>query len=226
MQGGVWWKRRPKSRNFRSSLLILGLLLWGFQNLEGVFAAPAPVTLKLWTHERHMAELTRELADEFNATVGREKGIRVAVRVLGDGASAIFQASQRKREGPDLYSTNFNTGYADRFQSGAQIWLDGLPGFKEWKAAWPSWYWQEGVTTYHGRVFAIPVQVLNSRLIYNRDLFRQVGWDPDQPPRTYEEVRAIAHAITLKCKGSAYGFAYCGADAWQTEWMPSQWAEA
>lgn len=232
----VWLEGGRTMRRLRDAFRLLGQrpyrwLLIGLMalcigaNSETLGAHPV-VKLKLWTHQRHMADLTKRLIKEFNATVGKKKRISVSVTVLGDDASRIFQEAQLKMEGPDLYSTNFNSGFADPFQAGAKIWFDDLPGFQQWKKSWPSWYWIEGITTYQGHVFAIPVEVINSRLIYNRDLFRRAGLDPDKPPLSYEELKQIARKITKAGGGNAYGFAYCGAESWPLEWMPSQWAEA
>ncbi|MGE5530057.1 MAG: ABC transporter substrate-binding protein [Patescibacteria group bacterium] len=190
-------------------------------------AGAKPVTrLTMWTHHRHMADLTQDLVARFNATVGRRKGIRLALRVVGDDSAPVFQAAQMLGEGPDLYNTGYSTGYGNPFEAGAMSWFDDLPGFAAWKAQWPTWYWIEGVSTYRGHVYAIPAQVFNSRLIYNRDLFRAAGLDPDKPPRSYRELRDCARRITAAGRGRYYGFAYCGTGSWQLEWMPSQWAEA
>ncbi len=208
----------------RWTLLICSVILIAFS--VGTCRALPVTKLSLWTHQRHIANLVRQLVTEFNNTVGRKKGISVSVRVIGDDMLNVFQEAQQNGAGPDLYSGGFITGYEDPIKAGAQICFDDLPGFKEWKASWPSWYWIEGLTTYKGKVFAIPIQVFNSRLIYNRDLFRKVGLNPDRPPRSYQELQEVAKVISQRSKGQAYGFAYCGGEAWPMEWMPSQWAEA
>ena len=47
-----------------------------------------------------------------------------------------------------------------------------------------------------GQVYAIPAKsVYGVGLHYNRDLFTKAGLDPDQPPTTWDEVRADAKAI-------------------------------
>lgn len=184
-----------------------------------------PVILTTWTHHRHMADHLQNLIIEFNRSVGREKGIEISLRIIGDDAWDIFQNAQNREEGPDLYSSGFVTGYADPFAAGVIACFNDLPGFAEWKKQWPGWYWIEGLTTYQGQVYAVPTQVFNSRLIYNKDLFRMAGLDPDRPPRSYKEVREFAAKITACGGGLVYGFAYCGADFWPLEWMPSQWAE-
>ena len=202
------------------------IVLLTFIAVPCVTRAKAATTLTLWTHQRHMADLIKELIGEFNATAGKEKGIQITMRVLGDDSWNLFQDAQTRGEGPDLYSSGFITKYADPFKAEAQMCFDELPGFKEWKRQWPSWYWIEELTTHQGHVFTIPVQVFNSRLIYNRDLFRRAGLNPDNPPRSYAELREAARKISRIQPGKIYGFAYCGADAWPVEWMPSQWAEA
>jgi multiple sugar transport system substrate-binding protein len=209
----------------RVSILLLAWVLFWFIGVGDIFGSKPMVNLTLWTHQRHMSDLIEELINEFNTTVGLQKGIKVSLRILGDDSWGLFQEAQRKGIGPDLYSTGFNTGYSDPFKEGAQIWFDDFPDFQAWKQSWPSWYWIEGLTTHRGHVYAIPAQVFNSRLIYNKDLFRAAGLDPERPPRSYPELRKMAKQITTRCPNS-FGFAYCGGESWPMEWMPSQWAEA
>jgi ABC-type glycerol-3-phosphate transport system substrate-binding protein len=46
-----------------------------------------------------------------------------------------------------------------------------------------------------GQIYAIPIQAYGMSLTYNRTLFTQAGLDPDQPPTTWDEVRAAAKTI-------------------------------
>lgn len=228
--GEVWSEaQKPHSRLSFISINKLHYILLSFFFLSSFNPAVMGQPIKkltVWTHHRHMANITKELIDQYNKSVGGEKGIKLSLRVVGDDAWMIFQEAQKRGVGPDLYSSGFFTGYPDAFQAGAQIWFDDFPDFIEWKEQWPDWYWIEGVTTYLGHVYAIPAQLINSRLIYNRDLFKAAGLNPDQPPRSYTELRECARKITAIGKGRIFGFAYCGVGSWQLEWMPSQWAEA
>jgi multiple sugar transport system permease protein len=54
--------------------------------------------------------------------------------------------------------------------------------------------WDEAM--YKGRLFAIPATTDDRALFYNRDNFRKAGLDPDKPPRTWEELEAIAPRLT------------------------------
>jgi multiple sugar transport system substrate-binding protein len=205
-------------------LLIISFILFIEPRISAL--SEQEVKLTVWTHQRHMANVTKLLINEFNANTGRQKGIKLFLRVLGDDSSTVFQEAQKRGEGPDLYSSGFITGYPDLFKAGAQAWFDDMPGFQQWKQQWPTWYWIEGVTTYKGHVVCIPAQVINSRLIYNKNLFRAIGRDPENPPRSYQELKTVARKITALSKGRTFGFAFCAGDSWWMEWMPSQWAEA
>jgi multiple sugar transport system substrate-binding protein len=49
-----------------------------------------------------------------------------------------------------------------------------------------------------GKIYALPTQAYGMSLTYNRTLFTQAGLNPDQPPTTWDEVRADAKTIAQK----------------------------
>ena len=55
-----------------------------------------------------------------------------------------------------------------------------------------------------GNIFGFPRQAYAMGLHYNRDLFTAAGLDPDQPPTTWDEVRADAKAIAEKTGKAGY----------------------
>jgi len=55
-----------------------------------------------------------------------------------------------------------------------------------------------------GNIFGFPRQAYAMGLQYNRDLFEQAGLDPDNPPTTWDEVRAAAKAISEKTGKAGY----------------------
>ncbi|MFK0158614.1 ABC transporter substrate-binding protein [Streptomyces sp. NPDC090493] len=58
------------------------------------------------------------------------------------------------------------------------------------------------IYTVDGKVYGIPRTGYSMGLIYNRKLFQQAGLDPDQPPTTWEEVRADAKKIAALGNGT------------------------
>ncbi len=57
-----------------------------------------------------------------------------------------------------------------------------------------------------GHTYGLPEGNYSMGLVYNRQLFRQAGLDPDSPPTTWDEVRADAKKISALGKGiTGYG---------------------
>ncbi|MFD3544641.1 extracellular solute-binding protein [Streptomyces sp. NPDC058655] len=54
-----------------------------------------------------------------------------------------------------------------------------------------------------GRLYGVPTSNYAMGLLVNRKLFRQAGLDPDNPPRTWDEVRAAAKKIAGLGNGTA-----------------------
>ncbi|GAA1974578.1 ABC transporter substrate-binding protein [Microbacterium pumilum] len=53
----------------------------------------------------------------------------------------------------------------------------------------------DAVTGPDGNIYGFPRQAYAAALHYNRDLFEQAGLDPDNPPETWDEIRAAAKQI-------------------------------
>ncbi|GHO72140.1 hypothetical protein KSC_110320 [Ktedonobacter sp. SOSP1-52] len=54
-------------------------------------------------------------------------------------------------------------------------------------------------------IYGLPAEAYTMCLVYNRRLFQEAGLDPDQPPTTWEELRAMAQQLTHRRRG-CYGF--------------------
>lgn len=51
---------------------------------------------------------------------------------------------------------------------------------------------------YLGESYVIPFNVSTPVMYYNKDMFRDAGLDPEQPPRTWEAVTEAAEALTIR----------------------------
>ena len=76
-----------------------------------------------------------------------------------------------------------------------------------------------------GDTYALPFKAEGSVLLYNKDLFREAGLDPDAPPTTWEEIYEAAEAITA-LGDDTYGYYFSGACAGCNAFtfMPLIWA--
>jgi len=62
-----------------------------------------------------------------------------------------------------------------------------------------------GYYTFDGQLHSMPFNTSNPILYYNKDMFRAAGLDPEQPPKTYEEVADYAKKLT---KDGQYGVSF------------------
>mgnify|MGYP000905303113 CR=1 FL=1 len=62
-----------------------------------------------------------------------------------------------------------------------------------------------GYYTIDGQLYSMPFNTSNPILYYNKTLFREAGLDPDNPPRTFSEVKKAAEALT---KNGVYGASF------------------
>jgi ABC-type glycerol-3-phosphate transport system substrate-binding protein len=55
--------------------------------------------------------------------------------------------------------------------------------------------------SYRGTLYSIPMEATNLGLLYNKDLFREVGLDPERPPATWDELVAFSERLRLDRNG-------------------------
>ncbi|WP_158602295.1 ABC transporter substrate-binding protein [Cohnella endophytica] len=74
-----------------------------------------------------------------------------------------------------------------------------------------------------GRIYSLPSNQITYRLIYNKDLFRESGLDPDSPPRTFSELVKAAQLISSNEIGrSKYGIAMPMGEEWMDFVQPME----
>lgn len=55
--------------------------------------------------------------------------------------------------------------------------------------------------SWRGTLYSLPMEATNLALIYNRELFRQAGLDPNHPPQTWDELYDFAKKMTIDKNG-------------------------
>ena len=140
----------------------------------------------------------KQLVKQFESTHANEKIVgkddpydpttffaRLAAGQQEDGVQSYFT------EPPLLISKH---GAAD-ITSLAQGW----PQFKDYSPSIASI-----VTDSSGKIYGIPTNGYTLGILYNRKMFTAAGLDPDSPPKTWDDFRRYAKALT---SSSTFGFA-------------------
>lgn len=84
--------------------------------------------------------------------------------------------------------------------------------------------------TVGGQIYGLPWSVEAMSLVYNKDMFRAAGLDPENPPKTWAEMIDAAQKLTVDTNKDGivdqYGFAVCGnapGNCW-FRFMPDVWS--
>jgi multiple sugar transport system substrate-binding protein len=128
--------------------------------------------------------------------------------------NTAIQAAIASNDLPDIFNLpqkmNLNTFVEHQ-------WIRSLDDIvtAEWKKQFYASAFVDGVNVIDGKTYTWPDTgpQLKSILYYNKDVLRNAGLDPEKPPKTWAEFRAMAKTVTEKGKGDVYGYIFGGAAA-------------
>jgi len=142
-----------------------------------------------------------KIAENFNATVGKEKGIVV---------KSVFQGNDNSEK----LKTLAQAGDTKNFPDIAQIAGAGIPSAITYEQLVPMQdMFDSGKATlakddiepnmlraytYQNRLVGMPVSCSSILLYYNKDMFREVGLDPENPPATIAEMADAISKLMVK----------------------------
>jgi multiple sugar transport system substrate-binding protein len=161
--------------------------------------AAAPVKLIFWHNwEGTNADVLTGLVDRFNQQ-NPDVQVEAVFQPYAD-IMTLYQTAIAGKTNPDLAALDLilvpqlvATGAVapldDLVAADASIQVDDFyPRLAEYDVI-------------QGKRYALPVSTNNMQLIWNKDLFKQAGLDPETPPKTWEEMQSMAE----KCQNPANG---------------------
>lgn len=162
------------------------------------------VTLTFWNgFTASDGEILKEIVNDFNKT--NDKGITIKMDIMpwSNIAEKLPPAISTKTA-PDFVLLNY-PDFAQYVHNGAvqpleDFWkFDGVD-----KSDFESTAIDMGVVD--DTQYFIPMQVQGMFLYWNKDLFREAGLDPEQPPKTWDELAEMASKLANPAK-NVQGFA-------------------
>jgi len=163
-------------------------------------------------------------------SLGYMKGFEQAIKKYNDTAADYIRLSlldipqymyeetlnmlMASGEGPDIIGLNEEliNPYINRG------WLVDLTKYidNDFLEKYPEWALNIAADpVYKNKLYAIPSSIVTYRLIYNKDLFKISGLNPENPPTTIDELKEYAIKISNVCKGERkYGFALPAGQDW------------
>src|SRR6202522_2103553 len=180
---------------------------------SGGAAAPAPTnssfgvnatgTVQFWARTVSKT-LAQKLVSEFNAT-HKNLQVKLTLTSINDDTTSLA-TSIRAGDPPDVVGLNdidmpAFTSTGSFLNLTSQV--DSLPFKSDLSPG------HVGLATYQGKIYGVPYWADLSVLWYNKNLFKQAGLNPNDPPATYAQILADAQAIN-KLGHGVYGATFAG----------------
>lgn len=162
-------------------------------------------TITIWSNGRSAATVYQKLVKEFNET--NTDNIYIDFQLKSDDYVDALKAAYQSNAAPDIHPANANFDTGAMKNKWYRILDDKTAAKYEEQLLVPTFC---GYKNNDGSITKAAPRIggmASYRFIYNKDLFRECGLDPDSPPKSWKEVREYARIITEKGNGEKYGFA-------------------
>ncbi len=153
----------------------------------------------VWWVPNWIEDQGRDLAKKFEAA---NPGTTVKIEItVSDGLPTKIMTALRSGSPPDLI--NVQHGWVVPYaQQGLLQPLDDVVGDKaDYLPASIKW------DTWNGKLWGVPYRIESIAMLYNKDMFKADGLDPEKPPQTWDELIDAAKKLT---HGDQYGFVITG----------------
>ena len=162
------------------------------------------ITIEYWNSaEGAMATSTEYLVNQFNETVGKEKGIFVNSIFQGgdvvEKLKTLVQANDYKNF-PDVGQI-YAAGLSTVLQMENLVTLDSIYSSGEYEISLKKEDIYDNFLrsyTYEGQLISLPLNASTMLMYYNKDAAREAGLNPDAPPATIAELAEWTDKLTVR----------------------------
>jgi multiple sugar transport system substrate-binding protein len=153
-----------------------------------------------------------KVVKDFNE---KNKGsIHVVVQYMPTSQySTAIQAAISSNDLPDIFLTPQGMDLRQIVKNG---WAKPMDEYvsKDFQSRFSKGSFEDGVNVFEGKTYSWPLSGLNLRsmLYYNKKVMKDAGLDPNKPPKTWDELRAMSKVIADKGKGDVYGLIFPGGE--------------
>ena len=169
----------------------------------GSSAASGETTeIRIWTKGSGPDEGIQKLIESFNES---QSEVHATYEYYGENYSSVVQMAISGDSAPDILECSGGITVQTLAKQGQIVPVDDCITDEIKENYNPSAFTPEEFYL-NGELYSVPVRVSAYRLLYNKDLFEKAGLNPEEPPKTLEEMREYAKKITEAGGGEAYGF--------------------
>jgi ABC-type glycerol-3-phosphate transport system substrate-binding protein len=179
-----------------------------------------------WMSDREAAFTT--LAEKYKAETGQE--VRFELYAPSESYVQKVRAAAQTSTLPEIYGVLGETRDFASFVKAGHV-LNLSPAMEESDGAWMKSFFDKSLVNSRFPVdngygvtpglYGVPLDVTNIQMLYNKELFKKAGLDPEKPPQTWDEFLKIAPAFK---KIGVPGFATGWGELWLLDCFASNMA--
>jgi len=184
------------------------------------------VTIWHWMSDRENAFL--ELAEKYEV----EKGIKINFELYApsDAYTQKIRAAAQTNTLPDVFGILAEKRDFASFIKAGHVYnltKDMEEDDSRWrkklfsKALAVNMFLEDNSFDVEPGIYGVPIDVTNIQMLYNKDLLEQAGWDPDNPPRTWNQ---FLQANRMLKERGIQGLASGWGEIWMIDCMASNYA--
>jgi multiple sugar transport system substrate-binding protein len=159
-------------------------------------------TVRVWTNDGAYEPYIRPYVDAYNQGEGKAKGIFIDYKIFGSDYHDVLNVALSANQGPEIFKF-VGTVKEPYINSGWMVPIDDMPGGPEMLEKNKN-ILVNGYSTFNGKSYSIPVKVLTTKLMYNKDILVRSGFN--NPPETWDQMADMAKKITADNKNEVYGY--------------------
>ena len=163
-------------------------------------------TVTMWTDDSSSMNVMKDLVNEFNEGIGKEKNIYFDYQIKENDLAKQVEVALVTDQAPDLFAGPSILKLVENEQIAS---LDDYSELDELKETYP--LRRKGWTTVNDKLYSLAINLGEYALIYNKDMFREAGIVDENgeptPPKTFAEVREYAKKLTNTSK-QQYGIVF------------------
>jgi multiple sugar transport system substrate-binding protein len=200
-----FWRKEMKKITFCCVILLAAIGVLGFaggKRADDSGSTSRVKTIRVWTNDGGFEPYIRPIVDTFNAGEGAAKGVFIDYKLFGGDYHDVLNLALSANQGPEIFKF-VGTVKEPYIRSGWMVPIDNMPGGPAFLKRWES-ILLPGYTTFDGKSYSVPVKVLNTKFMYNKDILAKSGFTA--PPETWDEMVSMAKKITDDNKGEVYGY--------------------
>jgi ABC-type glycerol-3-phosphate transport system substrate-binding protein len=194
--------------------------------------APKPrtkaTTLTVWHWMTDREPAFQELAKKYEAKTGVK--VNFELYAPSDVYSEKVRAAAQGNNLPDIFGILGEKRDFASFVKAGHV-LDLTPYMEEAQGEWKNEFFSKALAvneftdgnTYGVKpgIYGVPLDVMTIQMVYNKDLFKELGLDPEQPPLTFEEFLYIGKKIkAAKMQGLVSGWG----EVWMVDCLANNYA--